>query len=125
MLLDVLWLATVEYRLTLGHKGFGCFLMVFGLATMNMVSCFKIHAIIDIARHGAVQIFLHVAIGNAGSTGEAHRQFIGAGFKLIGRTDPIGQTQRQSLCRGYPIREIESSRALAAPINWVMKEVPP
>ena len=58
-------LTPLEYRFALLDKRLGRIAVIFGLATMNVVGCFQIQTVVDIARrYRAIEVLLHVAIRN-------------------------------------------------------------
>ncbi|MEO7208088.1 MAG: hypothetical protein ABI145_15210 [Steroidobacteraceae bacterium] len=51
--------------------------------------------VVDLPTHGAVEIFLHVTIGDARTPRQSARNFLGARGKLFGFADPVGEPQPQ------------------------------
>ena len=56
-------LPPVEDRLALVHKCLGRLAVVLCLAAMDVVGGLQVQAVIDVARHRAIEIFLHIAVG--------------------------------------------------------------
>ncbi len=73
---------------------------------MYMVRRFQIEAIVDVSAHGAIEIFLHIAIGDGRASRQAPRNLFGAGGKLVRFADPVGQSKPKCLLCAYPFGQI-------------------
>ena len=80
----------LENGLSLFHKCFGGFTMIFGLSTMDMVRRFDIEAILQITRlDRSIEIFLHITKSDDWPRSQPVRNLARLGFQLIGLTNPF------------------------------------
>src|SRR3954467_944862 len=62
--------APLAHGLALLDEGPAGLAGVFGLAPVHVVRGLEVEAVVDVARHGAVEVFLHVAVGDGRAGGQ-------------------------------------------------------
>ena len=78
---------------------------------MDVVRGLEVHAVVDFTGHGAIEVFLHVAVGDRWPVGQAQRDRAGLVGEFLRRAYPIGQAQAQCFVRTDTIgEEVEFAR---------------
>src|ERR1700729_2002027 len=95
--------AAAEHGLALLNERAHRVSIIISCSAMYVVGCLQIETVVDLPTHGAVEIFLHVPIGDARTACQPTRNFSSARRKLIRFTDPIGEPQPQRFLRAHSL----------------------
>src|SRR5450631_336752 len=88
-----------EHRLALLDECSHGVPIIVGRDAMDVMGGLQIEAVVDLSGHGAVKIFLHIAISDSRAFRQAARNLLGTRGQLVRFTDPVGEPKPQRLLR--------------------------